>query len=513
MVLMLFAQPEGGFVMRYSDTPINFLRHEVFKAVTSAAYDDWTSDQIRNIPHIIIEGDRPTYRDSVAREREIVAERVRLALGLDLWSIDQLNGFSEDFDLQLLKEHKIPSQALRVIPAACEACQEKSFFVTNSCRGCLAHPCISVCPVNAASMQNGHSFIDQTKCIKCGRCYDACPFGSIVRNERPCVAACGTNAFTKDPETNKARIVSQRCVACGMCMVSCPFGAIVDKTEIYQVVQMMKNRKVCAIIAPSFAGQFGDKVGYRQVVAGLKALGFADVQEVALGADITAVLESNEFIQEVLEGDRPFLATSCCPAWSKFAKRELGDQADCVSDSRSPMIETAKLVRSSHPDSMIAFIGPCSAKKQEVAEPGMAGWVDYVLTYEEVAAMFAARNIDLETIDCSDITDEASADGRGFAVSSGVLAAVAHVIKEKHPKLEIKADRAENLADCRRLLLQAKMGKRDKYILEGMACPGGCVGGAGTLINQNKASKKVQAFASEATKRSANETYKEIYGE
>lgn len=218
--------------------------------MTSAAYDDWTSDQIRNISHIIIEGDRPTYRDSVAREREIVSERVRLALGLDLWSIDSLNGFSQDFDLPLLKEHKLPSQALRVIPSACEACEEKSYFVTNTCHGCLAHPCISVCPVKATSMQNGHSFIDQKTCVKCGRCYEACAFGSIVKNERPCVAACGTNAFTKDPETKKARIVSQKCVACGMCMVSCPFGAIMDKTEIYQVVQMMKHRKVCAIIAP-----------------------------------------------------------------------------------------------------------------------------------------------------------------------------------------------------------------------------------------------------------------------
>ncbi len=498
--------------MRFLDTPINYLRNEVFKAVASAAYDDWTSDQLMNIPYNIIEGDEPIYRDSVTREREIVSERVRLALGLDLWSIDSLNGFGANFDLDLLKEHKIPSQALRVIPSACEACEEKSYFVTNSCRGCLAHPCISVCPVKATSMQNGHCFIDQKTCVKCGKCYEACPFGSIVKNERPCVAACGTNAVGKDPATNKARIISPKCVACGMCMVSCPFGAIVDKTAIYQVVQMTKRRKVSAIIAPSFAGQFGDKVGYRQVVAGLKALGFADVREVALGADITAVVESKEFMHEVLEGDKPFLATSCCPAWSKFAKRELGDLASCVSDSKSPMIETAKVIRRTHPDSMIVFIGPCSAKKQEVAEPGMAGWVDYVLTFEEVGAMFDARGINLKTIDVSEVSNEASADGRGFAVSSGVLAALTHVLSETHPEVQVNTDRAENLADCRRLLLQAKMGKCDKYILEGMACPGGCVGGAGTLINQNKASVRVRAFAAESAKKSAQETYDEVHG-
>ncbi|NTV89409.1 MAG: 4Fe-4S binding protein [Clostridiales bacterium] len=498
--------------MHFLDTPINYLRNEVFKTVTSAAYDDWTSDQIRNIPYLIIEGNSPTYRDSVSREREIISERVRLALGLDLWSIDRLNGFSQVFDLPLLKEHKLPIQALRVIPSACESCDEKSYFVTNTCHGCLAHPCVSVCPVGATSIQNGLSFIDQKSCIKCGKCYDVCPFASIVKNERPCVAACGTNAFTKDDDTKKAIIVSQKCVACGMCMVSCPFGAIMDKTEIYQVVQRMKQSKVCAIVAPSFAGQFGDKVGYGQIVAGLKALGFADVQEVALGADITAVLESEEFIEEVLEGEQPFLATSCCPAWSKFARRELGEKAYCVSESNSPMIETAKVIHKNFPDSMIVFIGPCSAKKQEVAEPGMTGWVDYVLTFEEVAAMFEARNIDLETIQPAETGNNASADGRGFAVSSGVLAAVTHVISETHPEIQVKTEKAENLSECRKMLLQAKMGRRNKYIIEGMACPGGCIGGAGTLIDQNKANRKVASFSGDSDKKSALETYKEVYG-
>lgn len=497
--------------MRYQDSPISFLRNEVFKAVTIAAYDDWNSDQIKDLPYIMIQGEVPKYRDSVLREREIISERVRLALGLDLMAIDRLNGFDQNFDLPLLYEHKIPSQSLRVIPGACEACEEKSYFVSNTCHGCLAHPCISVCPVNAITLQNGHSFIDQAACIKCGKCYEVCPFNSIIKNERPCVAACGVNAITKDPDNKKAVIISQKCVACGMCMVSCPFGAIMDKSEIYQVVQMIKRGRVCAIIAPSFAGQFGDKVGYPQVVAGLKALGFVDAIEVALGADITAVKESEEYINEVIGGDKPFLATSCCPAWSKYARRELGEKADCVSGSKSPMIETAKIVQSQFPDSKIVFIGPCSAKKQEVAEPGMAGWVDYVLTFEEAAAMFEARNIDLETIDVSDVKYEASADGRGFAVSSGVLDAVTHMIKENHYETDVITDRAENLTECRKMLLMAKAGKRNKYLLEGMACPGGCIGGAGTLISQNKASIKVRAFAEESAKKSAQETYHEVY--
>lgn len=492
--------------MRYLDTPIRYLRNEVFKAVTTAAYEGWPSDRIRDIPHRIIEGETPTYRESVEREREIVSERVRLALGLDLWSIDRLNGFSRDFDLDLLQEHKLPDQALRVIPSACEACEEKSYFVSNTCHGCLAHPCIAVCPVGATSMQNGLSFIDQQLCIKCGKCAEVCPFDSIVKNERPCVAACGVRAVTKDPENDKAVIVSQRCVACGMCMVNCPFGAIMDKSEIYQVIRTMQTEPVAALLAPAFAGQFGEKVGYRQVVAGLRALGFAEVREVALGADRTAVREAGEFIEQVLQGQQPFLATSCCPAWARLARRELGELGSCVSESSSPMIQTARALRRSRPRVRTCFIGPCSAKKQEAAEPAVAGWIDYVLTFEEVGAMFASRGIDLETVDTTDVPEDASADGRGFAVSGGVLAAVGHVIHEIRPDLEYQTDSAESLSQCRKLLVQARAGKRPKHLLEGMACPGGCVGGAGTMINQNQASAKVKAFARASTRKSAQQS-------
>lgn len=493
--------------MRGVFTTVRFLRNEIFKNVTAAAYDQWTKEQIEQIPFDMIEDGQPKYRDSVEREREIIRARIKLAMNMELGTKFDAQFIEED--LASLRNKTVSRDLVTVIPQACEACPEKSFFVTNACHGCLAHPCVEVCPVKAVSMQNGQSFIDQEKCIKCGKCYDVCPYGSIVKNERPCVAACGVNAFIKDDQ-NRAVIVPEKCVGCGMCMVSCPFGAIMDKSEIVQVVEALKGPdEVCAIIAPAFVGQFGDKVSPEQVVEGLLQLGFDDVREVAYGADITAVDEARHFLKHV-PLDQPFLATSCCPAWLKVAQKELGDKAYCVSDSSSPMVETANFLRRSFPTTKIVMIGPCSAKKLEAAYMDAHGNVDYVLTFEEVNAMFVARGIELHTLTPSRKLDHASVDGRGFAVSGGVLGAVENVIRRIDPDRVVKVERAENLHNCRKMLLLAKAGKRDGYLLEGMGCPGGCVGGAGTIVHQNKSAANVSTFARSSEKASALKTYEEF---
>ena len=148
--------------------------------------------------------------------------------------------------------------------------------------------------------------------------------------------------------------------------------------------------------------------------------------------------------------------------------------------------------------------------KQEVAEPKLSGLVDYVLTFEEVDSMLQARDIDLSSFEVDDLEDDASSDGRGFAVSGGVLAAIDNIMKEKYPDLVFNTDRAENLAECRKLLLQAKFGKRNKFIIEGMACPGGCFGGAGTIQNQNNTARHVKQFAASSSMKSSSEVYDKI---
>ncbi len=111
---------------------------------------------------------------------------------------------------------------MQVIPSACNLCEEKKYEVSNMCQGCIAHPCMEVCPKGAISQVDGKSVIDQEKCIKCGRCKAACPYDAISKKERPCSMACGIGAIGTD-EYGRAKIDAEKCVSCGQCMVSCPF--------------------------------------------------------------------------------------------------------------------------------------------------------------------------------------------------------------------------------------------------------------------------------------------------
>ena len=128
------------------------------------------------------------------------------------------------------------------------------------------------------------------------------------------------------------------------------------------------------------------------------------------------------------------------------------------------------------------------------------------MTFEELQGMFEAKEIDFETIEESDVLNEGTAAGRGFAVAGGVAGAVEALVKKEHPELELKTARAEGLRDCRKLMTLAKAGKYNGYLLEGMACPGGCVAGAGTLLPVDLAAKVVGRYQSEANTESPLES-------
>ena len=276
-------------------------------------------------------------------------------------------------------------------------------------------------------------------------------------------------------ELGRAKIDYDKCVSCGMCLVNCPFGAISDKSQIFQLIQAIKRGdKVVAAVAPAFVSQFGEKVTSSQMREAMRQVGFHKVIEVAVGADMCTAEEAEDFLKKV-PNEQPFMATSCCPSWSVMAKKLFPQFKDYISMAMTPMVLTARLYKKDHPDVRIVFIGPCTAKKLEASRRTIRSDVDFVLTFEELMGMFEAKEVNFADIEEEAPLREATGDGCGFAVSGGVAAAVANAIHQMDPDREVKIASAQGLADCRKLLMMAKAGKYNGYLLEGMGCPGGCI--------------------------------------
>ena len=473
----------------------------VFTEVARFAYENGTREDFDQIPFNILPGEQSKYRSNIFLERAVLGERIRTAMGMPVRDAGQSGPLSEGLEKADINEHYYTPPLINVISFACNACPEKRVMVTNGCQGCLEHPCMEVCPRHAITMIEGKSHIDQELCIKCGKCVSVCPYSAIIKQERPCTRACGAGAIKSDAR-GRASIDPEKCVSCGQCLVSCPFGAIVDKSQIYQCVKAIREgEKIYAAVAPAFVGQFGNDGDNVKIRGLFKRLGFRDAREVAIGADMCIVAEARDFMEEV-PAEKPFMATSCCPAWAAFAKKNFPEIAGNISMALTPMVLTARMIKKRHPGCKVAFVGPCAAKKLEAMRRTIRSDVDFVLTFEELAGMMDARGVKLD-----DITEEeylpfnsGSGDGCGFASSGGVAEAVKNRIHQLEPDREVKIAQAEGLADCRKLLTLAKLGKYNGYLLEGMGCPGGCVGGAGTIKSPEATAK---LLAADVVKKSA----------
>ena len=491
--------------MRGVHSAVDDIRRNVFTEVARLAYEGGDYSRVDKIPYKIVPGEVARHRHDVFLERAIVAERLRLAVGLPMRPADVLASASEGINEAAVAQRFFEEPLVNIISFACNACPPKQVWVTNACQGCISHPCMAVCPKGAVSVdKDKHSVIDQAKCIKCGKCVNQCPYHAITKIERPCAAACGMDAIESD-ELGRAKINYDKCVSCGMCLVNCPFAAIADKSQIFQLIHAMKaGNEVIACVAPAFVSQFGDEAAPAKLKAAMRTLGFADTVEVAIGADLCTVEEAHDFLEKVPE-EQPFMATSCCPAWSVMAKKYFPEFKSYISMALTPMVITARLVKKEHPNARIAFIGPCAAKKLEANRKSVRSDVDFVLTFEELQGMFDAKGINFSHIegDPQDDFTAGTAAGRGFAVGGGVAAAVVEAIHKIDPGREVQIDYGDGLRECRKMLTLAKAGKRKGYLLEGMGCPGGCVAGAGTIRQVKDSTSAVQKYRDAAPAQSA----------
>lgn len=453
------------------------LKHEVLTEIARLAKDDNINEEsIEKIPYTVIKGDKAQYRCCVYKERAIVLERAKLAAGF------MANG--DNVDLGYI-DISPDEQIIYVIEAACDRCPISKYNVTDSCRNCLAHRCVESCNFGAVTIVNGRAYINQEICKECGMCKKACPYDAISEVMRPCKKACPTGALTVQPGDRRAMINEDICVNCGACMRSCPFGAISDKSLIVPVVRGLVNgEKLYAVVAPAITGQFGAAVTYGKIKNAIKKLGFTDMVEAALGADAVTVHESNEFVERMERGDN-YMTNSCCPGFLSFIEKVHGSESDKISGTVSPMIATARYVKKKDPEAKVVFIGPCTAKKSEAVRIGISDAVDYVLTFEELLALFDAYDVDIA--DCDDDTvNDASIFGRGFAAHGGLTAAIENYVKDSGVNVEFKPVKISGV-DCKKMMTIAKVGKLPGNFIEGMMCDGGCINGAGTIVTPMKA--------------------------
>ena len=484
--------------MRGIDTQVRKNRRRIFKEVASLAYhSENLKDDIEALPYKIVDYDESEYQ-SIYRERAIVRESIRLAMGLSLRPENAPVHLTQGLEESNIDEKYYEPPLMQVIPSACNACPVNCYMVTDKCMGCVAHPCREVCPRGAISMKNGKSVIDQEKCIKCGKCKAVCPYDAISHQVRPCLDHCGVNAIKSD-DKGRAVIDPDLCVSCGQCMVSCPFGAIADKSQIFQLIRAMQSgRKIIAQVAPAFVGQFGPKVTPDMIKTALKELGFYDVYETAIGADMGAMAEAENYVKEVATGELPFLLTSCCPSWSMLAKKFFPETIDKISNELTPMVATARKIKEDHPDASVVFIGPCASKKLEASRRTVRSDVDFVITFEELAGMFEAKGLLPEAVEAQDHMNNATSAGPGYDNAGDVANTTESCIREYYPDVEVHIEHAESLAECKKMLMLAKAGKKNGCLIEGMACPGGCVAGAGTNIPIPQAVKEVTSFKNAA---------------
>ncbi len=461
--------------MRKYENQVQKIKSNVLIEVAKLAFNGTLEAEAATIPYTVNPGPEEQYRCCIFHERAITGDRVQMAMG---------------------GNPHIPG-IVEVLESACDQCPVNRYVITETCRGCIAHRCQNNCPVDAIQIQNNRAVIDYNKCVECGRCKESCPYNAIADVMRPCRRECPTNAIKID-HRKKAVIDYDLCINCGACVYQCPFGAIQEKSEIIPVIEHLNSgsQHVYAMVAPAFATQF-DFVELGKVIHGIKRLGFRDVVEVALGADLVTKHEADELIKMKYHGK--VLTSSCCPSFVDYISKQFPELRTHVSSTISPMMATARLIKAIDPEAVVVFIGPCISKKKEKQ---LTDDTDFVLTFEELAALLDAREIELETLEPLPLNN-ASYYGRKFASSGGVTLSVENYLKEQGV-MDIETMVCDGISECDKALKLLKFNRLKADFIEGMACKGGCIKGPVTMHHGPKDLKALDNYSKLSIEDSTN---------
>ena len=469
------------------DTRVQELKYKVLKEIAKSYFNGTLLEDYNSIPSKIVPGPKPTMRCCIYKERAIVLERMKLALG-----------GSKEID-----------NVVEVIKVACEECPLGGYEVTNRCRGCIAHRCQMACHKDAIYFDEvSHAaHINKDKCINCGLCAKACQYNAIQNYLRPCEQACKVKAISMDHD-NAAKIDDEKCVQCGACVYQCPFGAIMDKSYIKEAIDIFKDSDngkkypVVAIVAPSISSQF-KYATLGQIASALHELGFSEIVEAALGADIVSYNEGKELVE------KGFLTSSCCPTFVSYIEKNFPTLAGNISSNLSPMASIAKWIKEHYKNTKIIFIGPCIAKKKEIMLDRVKPYVDVVLTFEELQALIDAKEIDASKLQEAPF-DNASYFGRIFARSGGLTDAVRQSLKEHGLEFDYRPISADGLDNCRAALLKAKAGTNEFNFIEGMGCVGGCIGGPCCLTHEVRNKADVDKYGMQAKAQTISDSLEKL---
>lgn len=368
---------------------------------------------------------------------------------------------------------------------------------------------------------SGSIVLDRSKCILCGDCVRMCEEVQNVGAIDFAFRGSGMRVST----AFGAPLADSNCVGCGQCAAVCPTGAIVVKNDTAWLWQELSNpqAKVVAQIAPAVRVGISKELGLPEgenvmgkLVSAMRRLGFEEVFDTSTGADLTVLEETGEFLGRLQRGGKLPLITSCCPAWVKYAETNHPDLLEHISTCRSPMQMFASVLKEHYKRSnrrpVVVAVMPCTAKKQEAAreefrQDGVPD-VDCVITSQELIQMIKEAGIVFESIEPEAVDMPfGSTSGAGviFGVTGGVTEAVVRrladdksvaalrsiaftgirglegvketVVEYNGRKLRIAV--VSGLKNAENLLQQLKAGKVHYDFMEVMACPGGCIAGAG----------------------------------